>query len=52
MVEGILLGRLRKLVFKIRQQSRAARFVDSIRRVNRLARLMTTIQKKPHQKVG
>jgi hypothetical protein len=39
-----LLSRLRKLVFKIRHRSPAARFAESMRRVNRLARLMTIIQ--------
>jgi hypothetical protein len=39
-----VLSRLRKIVLKIRRQASAARFVESLRRVNRLARLMTVIQ--------
>jgi len=50
--EGILLSRLRKLVFKIRQQTPAARFAESMRRVNRLARLMSVIQAKGRRKMG
>jgi hypothetical protein len=41
-----VLSRLRKLVFKIRHRSPAARFADSMRRVNRLARLMTVMQQR------
>jgi hypothetical protein len=47
-----MLSRLRKLVFKIRQKTSAGRFAESIRRVNRLARLMTVIQQKDRRKVG
>jgi hypothetical protein len=47
-----VLSRLRKLVFKIRHQSPAARFAESMRRVSRLARLMTIIQAKGSRKVG
>jgi len=39
-----VLSRLRKLVFKIRNRSPATRFVESMRRVSRLARLMTAIK--------
>jgi len=41
-----VLSRLRKLVFKIRHRSPNARFAESMRRVNRLARLMTVIQQR------
>jgi hypothetical protein len=41
-----VLSRLRKLVFKIRRQASASRFAESLRRVNRLAHLMTVIQQK------
>jgi hypothetical protein len=47
-----VLSRLRKLVFKIRHETPAARFAESIRRVSRLARLMTVIQAKGRRKVG
>jgi hypothetical protein len=40
-----VLSRLRKSVFKIRHQTPAARFAESMRRVTRLARLMTAISK-------
>ena len=36
-----MLSRLRRLVFKIQRQGADARFVESMRRVSRLARLMT-----------
>lgn len=47
-----MLSRLRKLVFHIRHRTPAARFADSFRRVNRLARLMTVIQQRGRRKVG
>jgi hypothetical protein len=47
-----VLSRLRKIVFKIRRQAFAARFAESMRRVNRLARLMTVIQQRGRRKVG
>jgi hypothetical protein len=47
-----VLSRLRKLVFKIRHQTPAARFAETFRRVNRLARLMTVIQQKGRRKAG
>jgi hypothetical protein len=47
-----VLSHLRKLVFKIRHQTPAARFGESMRRVNRLARLLTVIQAKGRRKVG
>ena len=47
-----MLSRLRKLVFKIRHRTSAARFAESLRRVNRLARLMTVIQQRARRKVG
>ena len=47
-----MLSRLRKLVFKIRHRSPTARFAESMRRVNRLARLMTVIQQRGRRKVG
>jgi hypothetical protein len=47
-----VLSRLRKIVFKIRRQASAARFAESLRRVNRLARLMTVIQQRGRRKVG
>jgi hypothetical protein len=50
MTEAIMLGRLRKLVFNIRHRTPAARFADSVRRVTRLARLMTAMQKKAPSK--
>jgi hypothetical protein len=40
------------LVFKIRHQTPAARFAETLRRVNRLARLMTVIQQKGRRKAG
>jgi hypothetical protein len=43
-MEGYVLSRLRKLVFKIRNRSPATRFIESMRRVNRLARLMAVIK--------
>jgi hypothetical protein len=46
-----VLSRLRKLVFKIRRKTSAGRFADSMRRVNRLARLMTVIQQRGRRKV-
>jgi hypothetical protein len=50
--EGIVLSRLRKLVFKIRHKTSAGRFAESMRRVNRLARLMTIMQQRGRRKVG
>jgi hypothetical protein len=47
-----LLSRLRKLVFNIRHRSPAARFVENMRRLNRLARLMTIMQQRGRRKVG
>ena len=47
-----MLSRLRKIVFKIRRQASASRFAESLRRVNRLARLMTVIQQRGRRKVG
>jgi hypothetical protein len=41
-----MLSRLRNLVFKIRSRKRAERFVESMRRLNRLARLITVMQRK------
>jgi hypothetical protein len=35
-----MLGRLRKLVFNIRHRSSTPHFLESMRRLNRLARLM------------
>jgi hypothetical protein len=43
-----VLSRLRKLVFKIR--SPTARFTESMRRVNRLARLMAIMQQRARRK--
>ena len=40
-----ILSRLRKLVFNIRHRTPAARLAESLRRVNRLARLMTVTAK-------
>jgi hypothetical protein len=48
----VVLNRLRKLVFRVRSQSPNARFGDSLRRVNRLARLMTIMQRKPGRKAS
>jgi hypothetical protein len=50
--DTIMLSRLRKLVFKIRPKTSAARFAESMRRVNRLARLMTIMQQRGRRKVG
>jgi hypothetical protein len=47
-----MLGRLRKLVFSIQHRRSAVRFAESLRRVTRLARLMTIIQQKQCRKVG
>ena len=41
-----MLGLLRKLVFEILHQFPASRFAESMRRINRLARLMTIVQHK------
>jgi hypothetical protein len=38
-----MLSRLRKLVFKIQRGTRARRFIEIMRRVNRLARLKVEI---------
>lgn len=48
----MLLGRLRKLVFHVRHRTPAARFTESVRRVNRLARLMVMMQRRPPRKTG
>ena len=45
-----MLSRLRKIVFKIRHQASASRFAESLRRVNRLARLMTVIQQQQRER--
>jgi len=45
-----MLGRLRKLVFSIRHRTPAARFAESVRRVSRLARLMTVMQHRPRRR--
>jgi hypothetical protein len=45
------LSRLRKLVFKIRHKTSAGRFAESMRRVNRLARLMSIMQQRGSGKV-
>jgi hypothetical protein len=42
-----LLRRLRKLVFAIRKRTGQSRLADSLRRVNRLARLMSVMQGRP-----
>ncbi len=47
-----MLGRLRKLVFHIRHRTPAARFSDSVRRVSRLARLMSLMQRRASRKAG
>jgi hypothetical protein len=39
-----LLSRLRKLVFAIRKRTGESRLADSLRRMNRLARLMSVMQ--------
>jgi hypothetical protein len=41
-----MLSRLRILVFKIQRRTRAERFVEIMRRMNRLARLMTVMQRR------
>ncbi len=41
-----MLSRLRKLVFKIQRGTRTRRFIEIMRRVNRLARLMTVMATK------
>jgi len=41
-----MLSRLRKLVFKVRSQHGAERLVETMRRLNRLARLMTIMQNR------
>ena len=41
-----MLSRLRKLILKIRRRSPGARFADIMRRVNRTARLIATIQSR------
>jgi len=45
-----MLNRLRKLVFDIRHRTPSARLAESLRRVNRLARLMTVIQQRERRK--
>jgi hypothetical protein len=47
-----MLGRLRKLVFNIRHRSSTPHFVESIRRLNRLARLMTICSTNPAERPG
>jgi hypothetical protein len=47
-----VLSRLRKLVFKIRHKTSTGRFAESMRRVMRLARLMTIIQQRGRRKAG
>jgi hypothetical protein len=47
-----MLSRLRKLVFKIRHKNSAGPFAESMRRVSRLARLMTIMQQGRRRKVG
>lgn len=44
-MHGTILNRIRKLVFKIRSRTRAGRFAENIRRVNRMARLMTIVRR-------
>jgi hypothetical protein len=46
-----VLSRLRKMVFKIRHKTSTGRFAESMRRVSRLARLMTVMQ-RGRRKVG
>ena len=46
-----MLSRLRKLVFSIQHRAPAVHFTESIRRVNRLARLMSMMQRRPPRKV-
>ena len=40
-----MLGRLRKLVFNIRHRSSTPHFLESMRRLNRFARLMTIVRR-------
>ena len=47
-----MLSRLRNLVFNIRRRTRSDRFVGMVRRMNRLARLMTVMQRKPRRTEG
>src|SRR4051794_16899910 len=47
-----LLNRLRSIVFKIRRQAPAAPLGESIRRMRRLARLMTVIQRSRRRKAN
>jgi hypothetical protein len=47
-----VLSRLRNVVFKIRRQAPAAPLAESIRRMNRLARLMTVIQRSRRRKAN
>jgi hypothetical protein len=47
-----VLHRLRKLVFKIRHKTSTMRFAESMRRVTRVARLMTVIQQRGRRKPG
>jgi hypothetical protein len=46
-----MLSRLRKLVFKIRHKTPAGRFAESMRRINRFARLMTIMQQRDRRKM-
>jgi hypothetical protein len=43
----IVLSRLRNVIFKPRRRSPDARFADIMRRVNRMARLLSTAKTKP-----
>ena len=47
-----MLTRLRNIVFKIRRQAPTAPLGETIRRMNRLARLMTVIQRSRHRKAN
>jgi hypothetical protein len=47
-----MLYRLRNLIFKMERQSRGARFAEIIRRVNRMARLMTVVKPGRKSKSG
>jgi|tagenome__1003787_1003787.scaffolds.fasta_scaffold20900563_5 hypothetical protein len=41
-----MLSRIRNLVFKIQKRTRSQRFANRVRRIRRLARLMTVVQRK------
>ncbi len=47
-----MLGRLRKLVFNIRHRSSTPHFLESMRRLNRFARLMTIVRRAPPKRPG